>query len=407
VKKYVPRSIQNIFDRVQAFNESITEKLFSEELATTFEVVVYTSLTPQTKRGTEETTNSTSVSNYYFYSARSKAGHHDHLVSPESAKTNDEYEKFRNAHFQAIIKKSSEKIPQQGDVWLATHNGGNVVTLASFQRSGKIITDFKESGPAQDAHTSGEEPTSSVSDYEDYGPPLLTSETETTPYSAAERTDGKKYQIPQIDAVQREFLNLIASGEAKTYSGSNGGTKKGGGFIRSFYLADSYVSTTTKLHTATKVADDQKRIQDLTVGEIKELQKGQNPTYHPGTTNPTTLFAVGLYQIITPTLKDLHKHVNFTDDEVFAPELQDSLALALIYSSYQPNLRKYLKGSSSVTLAQAQNALASIWASIPKYSGKGVYDGDGSNKADGSKTGEFKKILKKVRDHNISIGFTE
>ena len=166
MKKYVPRSIQNIFDRVEAFNESITEKLFSEELATTFEVVIYTSLTPQTERVVDpNASDSTSVSNYYFYSARSKAGHHDHLVLPESARTNDEYEKFRNAHFQAIIKKSSAILPKHGDVWLATHNGGNVVTLASFQRSGRIFTDFSERSPARDAHTSGEEPTSTTGDY--------------------------------------------------------------------------------------------------------------------------------------------------------------------------------------------------------------------------------------------------
>ena len=50
MKKYVPRSIQNIFDRIDAYNESITNVLFSEPLSTTFEVVVYMSLNPQTKK---------------------------------------------------------------------------------------------------------------------------------------------------------------------------------------------------------------------------------------------------------------------------------------------------------------------------------------------------------------------
>lgn len=166
MKKYVPRSIQNIFDRIEAYNESITDVLFSEPLAKTFEVTVYTSLSPaETKTPATNDDDSTSVSNYYFYSARSKAGHHDHLVFPEQARTRDEYERFRNAHFQAIIKKSAPQSPQQGDVWLATLNGGNLVTLVSFQRSGTIITKFKTDGPARGAHSSGDEPTSSVGDY--------------------------------------------------------------------------------------------------------------------------------------------------------------------------------------------------------------------------------------------------
>ena len=87
MKKYVPRSLLNIFDRVEAFNESITEKLFTEELAKTFEVVVYMSLSPERMTPEINANNSNSVSNYNFYSARSKAGHHEHLVQPEQAKT--------------------------------------------------------------------------------------------------------------------------------------------------------------------------------------------------------------------------------------------------------------------------------------------------------------------------------
>lgn len=211
MKKYVPRSIQNIFDRVEAFNESITEKLFSEELATTFEVVIYTSLTPQTERVVDpNASDSTSVSNYYFYSARSKAGHHDHLVLPESARTNDEYEKFRNAHFQAIIKKSSAILPKHGDVWLATHNGGNVVTLASFQRSGRIFTDFSERSPARDAHTSGEEPTSTAGDYEDYGPPLPTSETGDYSPPSTDKAAEIVTAYPSAAPIANEIVALAA-----------------------------------------------------------------------------------------------------------------------------------------------------------------------------------------------------
>ena len=165
MKKYVPRSIQNIHDRTEARNESIQDKLFSEELATTFEVIIYTSLSPEVQTPIINGCNSSNNSKVYFCSARSKAGHHDHLVLPEKAKTRDEYEKFRNAHFQAVTKKSGDIIPTLGDVWTATYNGGNLVTLISLQREGIIITNFKEDGPAKNAHSSSEEPTVLNGDY--------------------------------------------------------------------------------------------------------------------------------------------------------------------------------------------------------------------------------------------------
>jgi len=166
IKKHVPRSIQNIHDRVEARNESITEKLYAEDLATTFEVTIYTSLSPETKTPTMSCDASDNKLGYHFCNARSKASHHDHLPVPEAASTRDEYEKYRNAHFQAIIKRAdTDPTPQQGEVWLATYNGGNLVTLVSKQREGTIITNFKEDGPAKDAHSSSDESTQLNADY--------------------------------------------------------------------------------------------------------------------------------------------------------------------------------------------------------------------------------------------------
>jgi hypothetical protein len=158
LKKYVPRSIQNIFDRLEAFNESITEKLFSEDLDKTFEVVVYCSKNPETK--TEQSDQaadlSPNVANYNFYKARSTVGHHDHLITPQSARNIDEYERLRNLHFQAILKKSSDQeLPQTGDVWLATQSGAGIVSLISRERKGdpRRFVIPEGDGPAQDAHT--------------------------------------------------------------------------------------------------------------------------------------------------------------------------------------------------------------------------------------------------------------
>ena len=204
MKKYVPRSIQNIHDRVEARNESITEKLYAEDLATTFEVTIYTSLSPETKTPTMSCDASDNKLGYHFCNARSKASHHDHLPVPEAASTRDEYEKYRNAHFQAIIKRAdTDPTPQQGEVWLATYNGGNLVTLVSKQREGTIITNFKEDGPAKDAHSSSDESTQLNVDYAE-------SSTDDSIYTKAARlrtagTPVKGPSVPKISSGDEEL----------------------------------------------------------------------------------------------------------------------------------------------------------------------------------------------------------
>ena len=166
MKKYVPRSIQNIHDRIEAFNESITEKLFSEPLPTTFEVIIYSAKTSDVKVPPPKLEGNLGINNYYFFKARSLSGHHDHLTRPESATSLDQYEKFRNAHFQAIVKKSdTSRYPQTGDVWLATETGANLVTLISFERSTIMRFNFSGYGGAKGAHTSGGDPTRTSAEY--------------------------------------------------------------------------------------------------------------------------------------------------------------------------------------------------------------------------------------------------
>ena len=165
LKKYVPRSIQNIFDRLEAFNESIAEKLYSKELDSTFEVVVYCSKSPETDTQLDTSADlSPNVANYNFFKARSTVGHHDLLVQPERARSIDEYERLRNMLPQAILKKSTNPFPKTGDVWLATKMGAGMLSLISFERNGDPQK-FKipeGDGPAQAAHTNGQNPTTSV-----------------------------------------------------------------------------------------------------------------------------------------------------------------------------------------------------------------------------------------------------
>jgi len=417
LKKYVPRSIQNIFDRLEAFNESITAKLFSEDLAKTFEVIVYCSKNPETKTTdpTDSADLSPNVANYNFYKARSTAGHHDFLVSPESARNIDEYERLRNLHFQAILKKSKDdKVPQTGDIWLATQTGAGMVSLISFERSGNP-NKFKipeGDGPALSAHTSGESPVATVADYSnaDLGESDPDAPEELDPYETSDNTTGP---VPIVDATQRKILDFISKGEG-SYNASNNGTRKKGSDYPTWFVnsigGTSYVAE--GLVTKKKDRADQKLLSTLTIGEIKKLQgwnesksaRLYNHTFNPPN-NTRTLFAVGAYQIIPKTMPIAIMDSGLSETSIFTPANQDKLGLSLIYGRKRPKLRRYLKGSKTVTLDQAQTDFAHEWASIPLPNGDSAYKSSGNRASHTSE--EVRMVLKEVRALNIENGFTE
>lgn len=110
----------------------------------------------------------------------------------------------------------------------------------------------------------------------------------------------------------------------------------------------------------------------LTIGEVQALQQRGE------------LFAVGRYQFIPETLRMAVAAAGFIPSDVFTPETQDWLAVALLLGGKRPALRDYLQGED-VALEAAQLDLAKEWASIPKADGRGVYDGDSAgNRASGS-----------------------
>jgi hypothetical protein len=185
--RYVPRSIQNIFDRLEARNERSDKESFSTELPKIFQVTVYASESPATRSPTTQasstnpsgvgiatvvqsitpfasSTSPSGVDNFDKYRARSLAGHNDWLSAPETAKFRGEYERLRNAHFQAFINKNNpDGSPKTGDVWMATYLGGNLVELTSLVRSGAFVLSLQDgNGPAQNAHTNGQNPTTTV-----------------------------------------------------------------------------------------------------------------------------------------------------------------------------------------------------------------------------------------------------
>lgn len=162
--RYVPRSIQNIFDRLEARNERSDKESFSTELPKVFQVIVYDSATPEVRSPTTQT-NASSADNFYKYRARSLAGHNDLIPAAETAKFRGQYERLRNAHFQAIVRKDLEgdQLPLTGETWMATHLGGNLVELTGRVRSSTFTLRFQDgNGAAQNAHTNGQNPTTTV-----------------------------------------------------------------------------------------------------------------------------------------------------------------------------------------------------------------------------------------------------
>jgi hypothetical protein len=83
--------------------------------------------------------------------------------------------------------------------------------------------------------------------------------------------------------------------------------------------------------------------------------------------------------------------------DLFNPEGQDMLAVALLLGGKRPKLRDYLQGGE-VTLEEAQLELAKEWASIPMANGKGFYDGDSAGNRASAKVAEVQRALKQARE---------
>lgn len=90
--------------------------------------------------------------------------------------------------------------------------------------------------------------------------------------------------------------------------------------------------------------------------------------------------AVGRYQFIRKTLRDLVKKEGLTGDELFDEALQDRLAVSLLN---RRGYDKYLAGE--ISDEKFANNLAKEWASLPVVSGEkaglSYYAGDSLNKA--------------------------
>ncbi len=105
---------------------------------------------------------------------------------------------------------------------------------------------------------------------------------------------------------------------------------------------------------------------DMTVDEIFQWIKetpGQN-------------HAIGRYQFIPATLRSLVKRIGVDGRQRFSPQLQDTLANALLEDA---GLSGFVRGE--VSRVAFMNNLAKIWAGLPNSSGRSHYHGYAGNKA--------------------------
>lgn len=104
----------------------------------------------------------------------------------------------------------------------------------------------------------------------------------------------------------------------------------------------------------------------MTLDEIEALQTKMLNNVR----NKFKSSAVGRYQIIRTTLRDMRKKLDLDGSALFDVEMQDRLGCYLLGVR---GIDKYLAGRlKEDTLI---NALAQEWASLPKTDGKGNYDG--------------------------------
>lgn len=123
-----------------------------------------------------------------------------------------------------------------------------------------------------------------------------------------------------------------------------------------------------------------KPISEMTLGEIKEWQEQNRRAGSKST-------AVGKYQYIYKTLKEVQQELNLPDSTVFSPEIQDKFATKSLNNR---GLQQFEQGK--ISAKQFQDNVAQEWASVMASNGKGVYDKDGINHATNNIAGVLASI---------------
>ena len=121
--------------------------------------------------------------------------------------------------------------------------------------------------------------------------------------------------------------------------------------------------------------------ENFTVGQVMDMQR-------------TSLYAVGRYQFIPSTLRFAVRHSSVDELDMFTPEVQDRLMVALILYK-RPAVGAYIRGDHEL-LGWALNELAKEWASIEYRNGRGFYDHVGGNRASISRA-ELAEVLQDIK----------
>jgi len=121
--------------------------------------------------------------------------------------------------------------------------------------------------------------------------------------------------------------------------------------------------------------------ENYTVQQVMDLQRSH-------------LYAVGRYQFIPSTLRFAVRHSSVSELDMFTPEVQDRLMVALILYK-RPAVGAYLRGDHEL-LGWALNELAKEWASIEYRNGRGYYDHIGGNRASITRA-ELTKVLQSIK----------
>lgn len=125
-------------------------------------------------------------------------------------------------------------------------------------------------------------------------------------------------------------------------------------------------------------AKPKKNLEDMTIDEVRAFQKEMlNEQKARGKDQKHRSSAVGRYQFISSTLESMIGKTGLKGSDKFSKENQDKLALALLNQNGM--LDKFSSGK--ISSQKFQNYIASQWASVKNTSGRGTYDGLGSNRA--------------------------
>lgn len=169
------------------------------------------------------------------------------------------------------------------------------------------------------------------------------------------------------------LLNMIAKGEV--------GTTDASGYNKAY--SGARVSSQSMFG---------KSLTQLNFAELKQLQKANiNEQASRGIPASKRSSAMGRYQNIYTSLDAYMKGAGLTDKDVFSPQNQDKMAIAM--------MRKGKFGLDAVASGKAtsgqfqNNVLANQWASIKKTTGRGAYDGDGINMASHGNAADIAKAV--------------